>query len=129
MVNGHTTTSDCLWADIPVVTLKGRHFASRVSSSLLKAVGLAELICDSPQAYESLAVDLARDRRRLAEIHNGLSENKMNAALFDSERTVRSLETAYIRMWDNHNSGRGPQPFTLQPDPEPDGGKETIKGK
>jgi predicted O-linked N-acetylglucosamine transferase (SPINDLY family) len=44
MINGHTTTSDALWAGVPVVTLQGTHFASRVTSSLLKAVDLPELI-------------------------------------------------------------------------------------
>ena len=41
IVNGHTTTSDCLWVDLPVITLKGTHFPSRVSASLLKAVEAA----------------------------------------------------------------------------------------
>jgi predicted O-linked N-acetylglucosamine transferase (SPINDLY family) len=114
MVNGHTTTSDCLWVDLPVVTLMGSHFASRVSASLLKAVGLAELVCESPAAYESLAVGLAGDRRRLLEIRTQLSQNKMNEPLFDSARTVRSLETAFTQMWENHTNGRGPQPFAVQ---------------
>jgi predicted O-linked N-acetylglucosamine transferase (SPINDLY family) len=42
--NGHTTTVDALWMGLPVLTLEGRHFASRVASSLLQAVGLPELI-------------------------------------------------------------------------------------
>ncbi|MBC2734784.1 MAG: tetratricopeptide repeat protein [Desulfobacteraceae bacterium] len=116
IVNGHTTTSDCLWVDLPVIALKGNHFASRVSASLLKAVGLPELICDSLKAYESLAVSLAGDGRRLSGIRSKLSGKKMTAPLFDSARTVRSLETAYTRMWENHTKGRGPEPFTVKTD-------------
>ncbi len=57
--NGHTTTADTLWAGVPVVALEGRHFASRVAASCLKAVGLAELITPSLDAYEALAIRLA----------------------------------------------------------------------
>jgi protein O-GlcNAc transferase len=115
IVNGHTTTSDCLWVNLPVVTLKGNHFASRVSASLIKAVGLPELVCSSPEAYETIAVSLARDARRLSAIRAKLSKNKMTEPLFDSEQTVRSIEKGYARMWENYTQGRAPQPFTVQP--------------
>ena len=114
IVNGHTTTTDCLWAGLPVITLKGTHFPSRVSASLLKAVEMPELICNSLDAYESLAVNLARDRGRLATIRQQLAEKKMTAPLFDSALTVRHLEKAYLDMWDNHIQGRGPQGFTVE---------------
>jgi protein O-GlcNAc transferase len=113
LVNGHTTTSDCLWVDLPVITLKGNHFPSRVSASLLEAVGLPELICDSLKAYESLAIELARDRRRLSKIRQRLEEKKMEEPLFDSAQTVRNLETAYARMWEDYTQGKGPRPFNV----------------
>lgn len=116
IVNGHTTTSDCLWVTLPVVTVKGNHFASRVSASLIEAVGLSELVCDSLEEYESLAVELAKDPRRMSEIRAKLSKNKMTEPLFDSKRTVRSLEAAYTRMWDNYTQARGPKPFTVRTD-------------
>ena len=67
--NAHTTASDALWAGCPVLTLRGETFASRVAASLLSAVGLPELICDSVDGYVRKAVALARDadeRQRLA---------------------------------------------------------------
>lgn len=106
IVNGHTTTSDCLWVGLPVVTVKGNHFASRVSASLLEAVGLPELVCDSLDAYESLAVGLGTNRRRLFQIRANLSKNRTIEPLFDSVRTVQNLEMAYSHMWENYSQGR-----------------------
>jgi predicted O-linked N-acetylglucosamine transferase (SPINDLY family) len=59
--NAHTTASDALWAGLPVVTYRGRTFASRVAASLLHAVGLPELVCDSVASYEARIVELAGD--------------------------------------------------------------------
>ena len=73
---------------------------SRVSASLLEAVRLPELVCDSLNAYESLAVDLARNRRKLNQIRANLSRNRTSEPLFDSARTVQNLEMAYARMWE-----------------------------
>ncbi len=64
--SGHTTTSDCLWTGVPVVALKGTNFASRVSKSLLTALGLGELVARDEQAFVDIAVAMARSplRRR-----------------------------------------------------------------
>jgi predicted O-linked N-acetylglucosamine transferase (SPINDLY family) len=115
-VNGHTTTSDCLWVNLPVVTVKGLHFPSRVSASLLKAVGLPALVCGSVADYEDLAVTLAQDPQQLFRIKCLLGENKKRAALFDTQRTVRNLETAYLRMWDRHIQGLAPVSFSVLDD-------------
>jgi protein O-GlcNAc transferase len=117
IVNGHTTTSDCLWVGLPVVTVKGNQFASRVSASLLEAVGLSELVCSSPEAYDSLAVSLARDPLRLLALRAKLTKNKMTEPLFDSAQTVKNLETAYQRMWGNHVDCRGPRPIMVHSSP------------
>ena len=59
--NAHTTASDALWAGLPLVTCIGKVFPSRVAASLLKAIGLPELVTATPQAYEALALELARN--------------------------------------------------------------------
>ena len=64
--NAHTTASDALWAGLPLVTLPGRSFAARVAASLLTAMGLPELIAETPGDYERLALALATDPQRLA---------------------------------------------------------------
>ena len=57
--NGHTTTSDALWAGVPVLTYSGRSFASRVAGSLLRAHGMEDLITSSVSEYADLAVKIA----------------------------------------------------------------------
>ena len=107
--NGHTTTSDCLWAGVPVVTLKGNHFASRVSASLLTAIGLPELITHSPEEYEKLAIDLASSPKKLATIHESLILNRESCPLFDTKKFTTNLEKAYQLIWNNYLSGKNPQ--------------------
>ncbi|QTA91412.1 tetratricopeptide repeat protein [Desulfonema magnum] len=97
--NGHTTTSDALWAGVPVITLQGSHFASRVSSSLLTAIGLPELITYDPKTYERLAVRLANNPDELQAIRLKLEKNRLTEPLFDTPRFTRNLEKAYKEMW------------------------------
>jgi len=96
--NGHTTTSDCLWAGVPVITLKGNHFASRVSASLLTAIGLPELITHSVSEYEKLAIDLATNPKKLLSIRYSLLSNRLTHPLFNTELFVKNLEDAYVKM-------------------------------
>ena len=105
---GHTTTSDALWAGLPVVTVLGTHFASRVSASLLDAVGLPELITHDLQDYEALAFTLSQNPDALRDVKARLARNRLSEPLFDTPRFVRNLETAYRRMWEKYLSGEPP---------------------
>ncbi len=107
--NAHTTASDALWAGVPVVTLQGRHFASRVASSLLTAIGLNELITHDLDGYEDLAIGLARAPDELARISGKLAENRLKEPLFDTPRFARNLERAYRRMWEIYLAGGKPR--------------------
>jgi protein O-GlcNAc transferase len=109
VVNGHTTTSDALWAGVPVLTLKGNHFASRVSASLLSAVGLPELITNSPADYEAQAVRLANYPDQIKSIREKLAENRLTFPLFDTAGFTRDLEKAYREMWRIYLQGKGPR--------------------
>jgi predicted O-linked N-acetylglucosamine transferase (SPINDLY family) len=109
LYNGHTTTSDALFAGLPVVTLKGRHFASRVSASLLQAIGLAELITRSLADYQALARRLASEPGALAELRGRLAANRLTMPLFDTALTARHLEAAYREMWAIHAAGEAPR--------------------
>ena len=103
--NGHTTTSDCLWAGVPVITLKGVHFASRVSASILTAVDLSELVVDGLDAYVDLAIRLARSADNLKMLKARLHQNRMSAPLFDTARFVHNLEKMYRKMWRGYQRG------------------------
>jgi predicted O-linked N-acetylglucosamine transferase (SPINDLY family) len=111
--NGHTTTSDTLWAGVPVVTKKGGHFASRVSESLLKAIDLEELVADGDQAFVELAAGLINDRNRLTAIREKISRNRFRAPLFDAERFSRHLEAAYATMVEKAKAGQDPDHFDV----------------
>ena len=112
---GHTTTSDALWAGLPVVTYMGDTFASRVAGSLLNAAGAPELATNSLAEYEALALALARDPDRLAAIRRRLCETRLTVPLFDSLRFTRHLERAYEIMAEIQDSGQPPRPFAVPP--------------
>ena len=112
--NAHTTASDALWMGLPVLTCRGETFAGRVAASLLSAVGLPELITASLADYESLALALAHDPARLAELRLRLRRNRDTAPLFDCAAFTRDLETAYFRMWDIWRAGRPPEGFAVK---------------
>jgi len=107
--NGHTTTSDALWAGVPVITIEGNHFASRVSSSILTAVGLPELIAHSLEEYEALAVRWARNPAELEATRQKLSKNRLTEPFFDTARFVTNLEKAYKTMWKIFVAGEKPR--------------------
>lgn len=105
---GHTTTSDALWAGVPVVTLKGRHFASRVSASILYAVGLPELVTSTLEDYENLALQLAKSPEALEKIRRKLEQQRLTDPLYDTPRFVTNLERGYTQAWENFLSGKAP---------------------
>ena len=91
--NGHTTTTDSVQCAIPVVTLMGNHFASRVSSSILQAVGLDELITENISDYKSLVIKLTKDSTYLDEIKNKLrEENQYLKDFYDLKKFTKELE-------------------------------------
>lgn len=104
-VNSHTTGSDALWAGVPLLTMRGNTFASRVGSSLLQAAGLPELITQSPEEYLALAQSLAVELERLAAVRHKLAEQRLSCALFDTLRFTRNLERLYERIWSQHERG------------------------
>lgn len=106
--NGHTTTSDQLWAGLPVISLKGGSFSSRVSESLLNALGVPELVADDVAGYIKLAAELAVEPEKLAEIRNRILANRFSAPLFDTERFTRHLEAGYEMMVERARAGLEP---------------------
>jgi len=94
----HATACDALWAGLPVLTRRGTAFASRVASSLLTALELPELITESWDDYEALALDLAHDPARLDVLKQKLAAARSTTPLFDTPRLARDLETFYRAM-------------------------------
>ena len=97
--NGVTTSFDALWMGVPVVTLEGSRFISRMGLSMLTNLGMTELIARTPQDYVATAARLAGDLGRLAAIRARLRERMMNSVLSDAKRFTLNLEQAYRKMW------------------------------
>lgn len=114
-INAHTTASDALWAGLPLLTCLGSSFAGRVAGSLLNALGLPELIAATREEYEALALDLARDRDKLAAIRAKLARNRQTHALFDTDRLRRHIESAYETMLERLQRGALPASFAVAP--------------
>jgi predicted O-linked N-acetylglucosamine transferase (SPINDLY family) len=102
--NAHTTALDSLKAGIPVLTLMGQSFASRVAASLLRAVGLPELIANTWEEYEALAIELAMSPQKLAQMKSRLADNRMTAPLFNTPLFTKNLETAYSKMYERYQA-------------------------
>jgi protein O-GlcNAc transferase len=113
--NAHTTASDALWAGVPLVTCLGSTFPSRVAASLLKAVGLGELITNSLADYETLALDLARNPSKLRSLRERLARNRTIAPLFDTGRYTHYIEAAYTTMWQRYQKAQKPEAFIVDP--------------
>src|SRR5262249_26016960 len=106
--NAHTTASDALWAGLPVVTRIGETFTGRVAASLLNAIGLTELITSTVQAYESLAIELATNPEKLANIKRKLATNRLTTSLFDIRMYTRHIEAAYTTMYERYQADLPP---------------------
>jgi protein O-GlcNAc transferase len=107
--NGHTTTSDALWAGLPVLTLKGKHFVSRVSASLLTAVGMEMLIAEDRTQYRDIAIKLAKNPDQLDRLKKKLRRNISLEPLFNTKQFSNNLEYAYLSMWSNYMAGNAPK--------------------
>jgi len=113
--NAGATASDALWAGVPVLTCAGDAYAARMAGSLLRAIGLAELVTTSLADYEALALRLAASPALLAGWRTRLAANRSCTPLFDTARFTAHLEAAYLEMWGRHERGEAPSSFAVRP--------------
>jgi protein O-GlcNAc transferase len=102
--NAGTTASDALWAGLPLLTCVGEAFAARMGGSLLRTVGLPELITSDLQQYEARAHDLATHESELRILRQRLDRNRLESPLFDTDRFRINLESAFSRIWSTHEN-------------------------
>ncbi len=93
---GHTTTSDALFAGVPVVAIEGTNFPSRVSGGLLSAAGLKSLVAKSRDDYVKLATTLIDNQKLLSDIKKHLNNNRRRHPVFDSLSRTLYIEAAYL---------------------------------
>lgn len=106
--NGHTTTSDMLWAGLPLLTMKGEAFQARVSESLLKAAGLDGLVADDADGFCRIACELVADPARISDLKAQIEDDRFRMPLFDSARFTAHLEDAFRLMAERARKGRPP---------------------
>lgn len=114
--NAHTTASDALWAGCPLLTWPGETFAARVAGSLLRTLGLKELMVESRSAYVDRAVALAGDPDRLRALRAELARRRNIAPLFDMTRFARDFAVALKHMSLRHRAGLVPEHFAVTAD-------------
>jgi predicted O-linked N-acetylglucosamine transferase (SPINDLY family) len=112
--NAHTTASDALWMGLPIVTLRGKSFASRVASSLLEAMGLQELITKNQEEYEQLVFTLANDSQKLKKLRMHLIEQCQKTPLFDPEKYTKNIEQAFAFMIERSRKGKPAHAFEIR---------------
>jgi len=111
--NAHTTASDALWAGLPVLTCIGEAFPGRVAASLLRSVGLPELVTTSLPDYEALALRLASEPDTLLQVRYRLEKNKKTTPFFDTRLFARDIEAVFQKMWLRHASGLPPEHLSV----------------
>jgi protein O-GlcNAc transferase len=112
--NAGTMATMALWAGLPVLTCLGSTFVGRMAASVLKAVGLPELITTSLEDYEAMALKLAQDSSLLASLKDKLARNRKLYPLFNTERSTRHIEAAFTTMWEGHQRGEPPKSFAVE---------------
>ena len=94
--NGHTTSIEMLQSGIPLVTLEGRHFASRVSTSLLHALGIEDLVAKDIDGYKEIASTLINDASALISLKNKIQQQLSESKLMDRRFFARSFEDSIL---------------------------------
>lgn len=103
--NGHTTTSDALWASVPVLTARGKHFSSRVSESLLNAMQLPELVGEDFDDMVRIARRIGTDPAYRSALREKVAAHRLTTPLFDTLRFTRDFETGIELMIEQHRHG------------------------
>jgi protein O-GlcNAc transferase len=117
--NAMTTACDALAAGLPLLTVPGASFPSRVAASLVTAGGFAEGIADSLDDYRRKAVEWGSEPGVLQRLRREKLSNPLSAPLFDTPGRVRQLEKAYEEMWRRHQAGLAAESFDVVAQPAP----------
>jgi len=106
--NAGTTASDALKMGLPMLTMKGKSYQARMGASIVNAVNLPELITNTQEEYESLAIELATNPDKLKAIKDKLANNLPTAPLYDTKLFAKNIESAYTQMYERHHQGLEP---------------------
>jgi predicted O-linked N-acetylglucosamine transferase (SPINDLY family) len=96
--NGGTTSLQALWMGVPVITLEGEHFVSRMGASFMRAAGLPEWVAGDDDQYLQIAMLMSKDRAALLQLKRGLRKRLQSAPGWDSVAHTRAMEDAFYQM-------------------------------
>lgn len=96
---GGLTSCEALWMGVPVITWPQSRVVSRQTYALLSQIGLPELAARDADDYVHIAVELANDRERLAELRNSLRDRMRTSPLMDVSNFTRQLEDTLIDLY------------------------------
>ena len=111
--NAHTTCSDALRMDVPVVTLKGNSFPSRVAASLLKTLSMEELITNSLEEYKKLILEIYGNKNYYSSLKDKIQKKKKETNLYKTSVFTKNIEQAYFKIYENYQNGKSPQDLEL----------------
>lgn len=111
--NAHTSASDALWAGVPIFTVPGESFASRVAMSLLHALDMAELVFDNAEALKKSVLEHAASPEKLSILKKKIATNKLSTPLFDTSLMTKHIEMAFTEMLLQKRSGNSLSDFSL----------------
>ncbi len=92
--NGGTTSLQAMWMGVPVLTLHGQHFVSRMGSSFMQAAGLPEWVARDDGEYVAIAQRMAADRHALLRLRSGLRARLLALPAWDAVAHTRAFEAA-----------------------------------
>lgn len=100
--NAHSTAIDSIWAGVPIVTLTGKSFTSRVVASLLNTLNLNDLISNDFDSYEKKAIELATNPSKFRILKTKLEKNKIKNILFNTKLYTHNIEIAFKSLFENY---------------------------
>ena len=107
--NAHTTAATCLLSGVPLLTIKGDHFQSRVSSSLLKNLKMDELITSDINEYQNKAIYMANSKQEFQRIKDKLYNSITSTKIFNIKNYTEDLEKAFIKIYERHHQKLNPE--------------------
>ncbi len=111
--NAHTSCSDSIWAGLPLLTIEGNSFQSRVASSLLRTSGLEELVTKNEKEYIEKAVYIAKNKDYLDNLKNKLINSRNTNPLFDNQTFIKDIEKAYSIVLEKYFKNQKPEDIYL----------------
>ena len=111
--NGGTTTLQALWMGVPVITLAGGNFVSRMGASFLRTLGRTEWVAASDEDYISIAADLAGDIMTLRQARADNRARMAASGLCGIDGYVAAFGALLHRMWAAHRAGGGERVIQL----------------